>query len=55
MDKRGSGQQSQYYYDEQGAGHVSQQIVDAYNSGVIDSESGQFDMDKFNRNQSIEE
>ncbi|MFB6467698.1 hypothetical protein ACE38V_12980 [Cytobacillus sp. Hz8] len=43
--------QNQYLYDEQGAGEVSQQIRDAYNNGVIDKETGEFDMEKFDHNQ----
>jgi hypothetical protein len=29
-------------YDDQGTNMVSEQIMDAYNSGVIDQEDGQF-------------
>ena len=37
---------SSYFYDDQGAKQVIEQIVNAYNSGVIDQEDGQFDMAK---------
>ncbi|WP_449621475.1 hypothetical protein [Robertmurraya sp. Marseille-Q9965] len=36
-----------YYYDEQGTNQVSEQIMNAYNSGVIDQADGQFDMSQF--------
>lgn len=39
--------QSHYIYDQQGENSVSAQIMDAYNSGVIDQPNGQFDNEKF--------
>ncbi|MEQ2527009.1 hypothetical protein WMO40_09870 [Bacillaceae bacterium CLA-AA-H227] len=36
-----------YFYDEQGTDQVSEQIMNAYNSGVIDQPDGQFDMSQF--------
>lgn len=39
--------QSQYIYDHQGESNVSAQIMDAYNSGVIDQPNGQFDNEKY--------
>lgn len=38
---------SNYFYDEQGASYVSEQIMNAYNSGVIDQSDGTFDLSKF--------
>ena len=35
-----------FLYDDQGERQVSEQIMNAYNSGVIDQEDGQFDMNK---------
>lgn len=42
MEKKQPKGQSHYIYDNQGEGEVSQQIMDAYNSGVIDQPNGQF-------------
>ncbi len=39
--------QSHYIYDQQGECSVSEQIMDAYNSGVIDQVNGQFDNEKY--------
>jgi len=39
--------QSHYIYDQQGESQVSAQIMDAYNSGVIDQEDGQFDNERY--------
>jgi hypothetical protein len=39
--------QSHYIYDQQGESSVSAQIMDAYNSGVIDQPNGQFDNEKY--------
>ena len=50
MEKRSrnelSAYQSPYQFDDQGANYVSEQIMNAYNNGVIDQENGQFDMEK---------
>ncbi|MDZ5472507.1 hypothetical protein SM124_12175 [Bacillus sp. 31A1R] len=43
MEKKQPKGQSHYIYDHQGEGEVSQQIMDSYNSGVIDQEHGQLD------------
>jgi hypothetical protein len=43
--------QSAYIYDDQGANQVSEQIMDSYNSGVIDQEDGRFDTSKFLENE----
>lgn len=43
MYEQGLKGQLQYIYDEKGADKVSEQIVDAYNSGVIDREDGRYD------------
>lgn len=43
MHEQGFKSQFQYIYDEKGADKVSEQIVDAYNSGVIDREDGRYD------------
>lgn len=32
-----------YIYDEKGADKTSEQIIDAYNNGVIDREDGRYD------------
>ncbi|MGR3765346.1 hypothetical protein [Rossellomorea sp. NS-SX7] len=34
--------QEQYTYDEQGSQQVSQQIMNSYTSGVIDTENGHY-------------
>jgi hypothetical protein len=34
--------QSHYEYDQSGESEVSQQIMNAYNSGVIDQQNGQY-------------
>jgi hypothetical protein len=44
--KKESKGDSRYFYDEQGTNHVSEQIMNAYNSGVIDQSDGQFIMPK---------
>jgi hypothetical protein len=45
MSKESRGASS-IIYDEQGTSQVSEQIMDAYNSGVIDQSDGQFIMPK---------
>jgi len=45
--KKESKGSSAFFYDEQGTGVVSEQIMNAYNSGVIDQSDGAFDMSKF--------
>lgn len=47
MEKREIKGQSHYIYDQQGEKHVSAQIMNAYNSGVIDTSDGQFDNEKY--------
>lgn len=42
MPKEPKGQ-SHYIYDDQGHSQVSAQIMDSYNSGVIDQENGRVD------------
>ncbi|HLO10979.1 MAG TPA: hypothetical protein VK190_01855 [Pseudoneobacillus sp.] len=37
MKKREQSDQYGFFYDEDGTNQVSQQIMDSYNSGVIDS------------------
>jgi hypothetical protein len=40
---------NEFIYDEQGAKEVSEQIMDAYNSGVVDQEDASFNqMRKYN-------
>jgi hypothetical protein len=36
MKKRDTNEQYGFFYDEDGTNEVSQQIMDSYNSGVID-------------------
>lgn len=36
MEKRNPQGQSNYFFNEEGQNEVSEQIMDAYNSGVID-------------------
>lgn len=43
MKQREEKAQSAYYYNEEGAQEVSAQIMDAYNSGVIDHPEAKFD------------
>lgn len=37
MKKRNTNEQYGFFYDEDGTNEVSQQIMDSYNSGVIDT------------------
>lgn len=52
MEKREPKAQSPFVYDEQGTIEVSQQIMNAYNSGVIDQPNAQFDLDAQEQNES---
>lgn len=45
---------SSFIYDEEGTNHVSEQIMNAYNSGVVDQTDGQFDMAKFAESDVVE-
>lgn len=45
--KKEPGRAAAYTFDENGTSHVSEQIMNAYNSGVIDQSDGQFDMSKY--------
>lgn len=40
-----------YFYDEEGLNEVNAQIVDAYNSGVIDQPNGNFQMSKMDESE----
>jgi hypothetical protein len=51
MEKREPKAQSPYLYDEQGTNEVSAQIMNAYNSGVIDQSNADFDMEAHERNE----
>lgn len=46
MVKESQYSSSGFFYDDQGAKQVSEQIMNAYNNGVIDQDDGQFDMNK---------
>lgn len=39
MEKRERAERNSFTYDEAGTMEVSQQIMDSYNSGVVDTES----------------
>ncbi|MGE6755613.1 hypothetical protein ACQKFO_19535 [Rossellomorea sp. NPDC071047] len=41
----------QFSYDEQANEQVSQQIMDSYTSGVIDTENGQYGTDENEENE----
>lgn len=43
MQEQGLKNRALYIYDEKGADKISEQIIDAYNSGVIDREDGRYD------------
>lgn len=45
---------SNFIYDEKGTSLVSEQIMNAYNSGVVDQTDGQFDMNKFSEHDEVE-
>lgn len=49
MQEQGLKNQAQYIYDEKGADKISEQIIDAYNSGVIDREDGRYDSSEIMR------
>ncbi|MBT2689341.1 hypothetical protein J7I93_14200 [Bacillus sp. ISL-47] len=51
MEKREPKAQSPFFYDEQGTNEVSAQIMNAYNSGVIDQSNAHFDMEENERNE----
>jgi hypothetical protein len=51
MEKREPKAGSGYFFDEQGANEVSAQIMNAYNSGVIDQPNAEFDMEAHERNE----
>lgn len=44
---------NQFFYDEQGESLVSQQIMNAYNGGVIDSIDGQYDMSYYDTDERL--
>lgn len=45
MNKRDPKGKSNYFFNEEGTNEVSEQIMDAYNSGVIDQTNANFDLD----------
>lgn len=45
MKKREEVHPTPFYYNDEGAQEVSAQIMDAYNSGVIDHPEARFDRD----------
>lgn len=45
---------SNFIYDDEGTNYVSEQIMNAYNSGVVDQTDGQFDMNKFSESDELE-
>jgi hypothetical protein len=51
MEKREPQAGSAYFFDEQGTNEVSAQIMNAYNSGVIDQPNAEFDMKAHERNE----
>ncbi|EFV77203.1 MULTISPECIES: hypothetical protein [Cytobacillus] len=51
MEKREPQAGSAYFFDEQGTNEVSEQIMNAYNSGVIDQPNAEFDMKAHERNE----
>ncbi|GLB58496.1 hypothetical protein [Cytobacillus sp. NCCP-133] len=54
MEKREPKAQAAYFFDEQGANEVSAQIMNAYNSGVIDQSNAQFDMEAQERTERMQ-
>ncbi len=53
MAKQDPNKQVSFEFDEQGANEVSEQIMDAYNSGFIDQGStAQFDSEEVQRTES---
>ncbi|MCS0671081.1 hypothetical protein [Cytobacillus firmus] len=51
MEKREPQAGSAYFFDEEGTNEVSAQIMNAYNSGVIDQPNAEFDMKAHERNE----
>ncbi|MBY0124077.1 hypothetical protein [Bacillus sp. S/N-304-OC-R1] len=45
MEKRNPEGQSNYFFNEEGQNEVSDQIMDAYNSGVIEQANNHFNVD----------
>ncbi|MBS4191597.1 hypothetical protein KHA94_15510 [Bacillus sp. FJAT-49705] len=45
MEKRDPKKQSNLFLNEEGMNQVSDQIMDVYNSGVIDQSNANFDLD----------
>lgn len=45
MNKRDPKERSNYFFSEEGTNEVSEQIMDAYNSGVIDQVDASIDLD----------
>lgn len=45
MNKREPKSQPNLFFDEDGTNAVSEQIMDVYNSGVIDQSNANFDLD----------
>lgn len=45
MEKRNPQGQSNYFFNEEGKNEVSEQIMDAYNSGVIDQLNSHINLD----------
>ncbi|MBP2241396.1 hypothetical protein J2Z40_001959 [Cytobacillus eiseniae] len=45
MNKREPENKANLFFDEDGANIVSEQIMDVYNSGVIDQSNANFDLD----------
>ncbi|WP_185150641.1 hypothetical protein [Cytobacillus dafuensis] len=45
MEKRDPKKQSIHFLNEEGMNQVSDQIMDVYNSGVIDQSNANFDLD----------
>ncbi|WNS74584.1 hypothetical protein RRV45_16955 [Bacillus sp. DTU_2020_1000418_1_SI_GHA_SEK_038] len=45
MEKRDPKAQANYFFNEEGQNEVSEQIMDAYNSGVIDQANANFNLD----------
>lgn len=45
MNKRDPKERSNYFFNEEGTNEVSKQIMEVYNSGVIDQSNANFDLD----------
>jgi hypothetical protein len=45
MEKKDPNSQMNLFFDEEGTSQISDQIMDVYNSGVIDQSNANFDLD----------